>query len=191
MVKRKTELACLAAVLICISGIDVVQTITAPPPPTVEKNDNGYIKVIRGLYILGSLYDVKFAYQQSFDQVFSTEETPADDTPHVLPLYDVLPFFAEGENGASAATFAIGEVLNLQDVMNNGERLNMLYVPYHARETQTSAKGVPVKAAGADPGSNIWNMFDIERRISRSFEHPNSHAWATFTISEDTENDRR
>lgn len=191
MVKRKTEPACLAAVLICISGIHVFLTITAPPPPTVEKNDNGYIKVIRGLHIRGSLYDVKFAYQQSFDRVFSSEETPAEDTPYVLPLYDVLPFFAEGENGASAATFAIGEVLNLQNVMNDGERLNMLYVPYQARETQTSAEGVSVTAAGADPGSNIWNVYDIERRISRSFEHPDSHAWATFTISEDSENDRR
>jgi hypothetical protein len=177
--------------MICISGIHVILTVTAPPPPTVQKNDNGYIKVIRGLSILGSRYDVNFVYQRSFEQVFSAEEPLTRDAPHALPLYDLLPFYAEGENGASAATFAIGEALNLQDVMNDGERANMLYVPYRATETKAPSMGVPVRAAGADPGSNVWYSFDIERQISRSVEHPNCDAWATFTISEDSENDLR
>lgn len=177
--------------MICISGIHVILAMTAPPPPTVQKNDNGYIKVIRGLSILGSRYDVNFVYQRSFEQVFSAEEPLTRDAPHALPLYDLLPFYAEGENGASAAAFAIGEALNLQDVINDGERANMLYVPYRATETETPSMGVPVRAAGADPGSNVWYSFDIERQILRSVEHPNCDAWATFTISEDSENDLR
>ena len=168
--------------MICISGIHVVLAVTAPPPPTVQKNDSGYIKVIRGLHMLGRRYDVNFAYQQSFDQVFSAGEPPARDA---------LPFYEEGEDGAAAATFAIGEALNIQEVMNDGERFNMLYVPYKATETSTSAMGVHVRAAGADAGSNVWLSFEIKREFSRSVKHLSSDAWATFRISEDSEDDRR
>ena len=151
------------------------------------------------LRIVGRGDEAIVAYQQCLDEpaIFadacwslSSMRTYAFSDGQLQAMIDQNDREDKTRYAATLLDFAIGKALNIQEVMNDSEHFNMLYVPYKSTETSTSTMGVHVRAVGADAGSNVWLSFG-KSEFPRSAQLPSSsYAWATFRISEDSDNDR-